>query len=154
MAYRDHIAITCGNKSTTRCEVSVGDAPLLLGSTLLSVILAIHIVALGRIRKYCPASELKTCNPLDTDGNLSRSNRDITTHLPFFTTIMRQTSRVNAPQVDTSVGDALREHSVTTDRRSHQGRKPGTVIPVRKLVGAEFPEGDLRRFCVCHRPAT
>ena len=48
----------------------------------------------------------------------------------------------------------MREYSVTTDRRSHQGRKPGTVIPVRKLASAEFPEGDLRRFCVCHRQAS
>jgi len=49
--------------------------------------------------------------------------------------------------------NAVREYGVTLDRRSHQGRKPGTVIPVRKLASAEFPEGDLRRFCVCHRQA-
>src|SRR5690348_12341400 len=49
--------------------------------------------------------ERKCCSPLDTDGNLSRSNRDITTYLPFFTTIMRQNSQVNAAQVDTSDGE-------------------------------------------------
>ena len=49
--------------------------------------------------------ERKSCSPLDTDGNLSRSNRDITTYLPFFTTIMRQSSRVNTAHVDTSDGE-------------------------------------------------
>jgi Protein of unknown function (DUF3073) len=48
-------------------------------------------------------------------------------------------------------GNTVREYGVTAVRRSHQGRKPGTVIPVRKLASAEFPMGDLRRFCVCCR---
>jgi hypothetical protein len=42
-------------------------------------------------------------------------------------------------------------NTARANRRSHQGRKPGTVVPVRKLASAEVPEGDLRRFCVCHR---
>src|SRR5215472_12484351 len=48
------------------------------------------------------------------------------------------------------MGNAMRERTARANRRSHQGRKPGTVIPVRKLASAEVPEGDLRRFCVCH----
>jgi hypothetical protein len=52
---QDHIAITSGNKSTTRREVSVRDAQLLLAPVSLRVILAILIVASGQIRKYCPA---------------------------------------------------------------------------------------------------
>ena len=120
MAYRDHIAITSGDKSTTRCEVSVLRCPMLHGNLSLTVILEILIVAPGRIRESCPARraaiagqkrppggerERKSCSPLDTYGNLSRSNGDITTYLPFFTTIMRQSSRVNTAQVDTSDGE-------------------------------------------------
>ena len=130
----------------------------------LIVILAILIVASGAIRDFCPGRaprqpkerppggerDLKSCSPLDTDGNLSWSNRDITTHLPFFTTIMRPVPGVNITILG---GYALREYVVTAVRRSHQARKPGTVVPVRKLASAEFPEGDLRRFCVCHRQA-
>jgi hypothetical protein len=48
---QDHIAITSGNKSTTRREVSVRDAQLLLAPVSLRVILAILIVASGQIRK-------------------------------------------------------------------------------------------------------
>jgi hypothetical protein len=47
----------------------------------------------------------------------------------------------------------MRELTARANRRSHQGRKPGTVISVRKLASAEVPEGDLRRLCVCHRCA-
>ena len=120
MAYRDHIAITSGDKSTTRCEVSVLRCPMLHGILSLTVILATLIVASGRDSGILPRAtrpfagqkrppggerERKCCSPLDTDGNLSRSNRDITTYLPIFTTIMRQSSRVNTAQVDTSDGE-------------------------------------------------
>jgi hypothetical protein len=47
MVYGDHIAITSGDKSTTRREVSAQDAPLLLRSVSLTVILTILIVASG-----------------------------------------------------------------------------------------------------------
>ena len=47
----------------------------------------------------------------------------------------------------------MRELTARANRRSHLGRKPGTVISVRKLASAEVPEGDLRRLCVCHRCA-
>lgn len=110
---------------------------------------------------------LNCCSPLDTDCNLPWLNRDITPHFSFLTTIVRQAPRVNPvgsdiqtsrwspPKLRTpdSVGSALRQHRARANRRSHQGRKPGTVIPVRKLASAEVPEGDLRRFCVCHRRA-
>ena len=120
MAYRDHIAITSGDKSTTRCEVSVLRCPMLHGLLSLTVILATLIVASGPHSEILPRAahplagqkrppggerERKSCSPLDTDGNLSRSNGDITTYLPFFITIMRQSSLVNTAQVDTSDGE-------------------------------------------------
>jgi hypothetical protein len=116
------------------------------------------------------------CSPLDTDRNLPRLNCDITTHFSFLTTIVRQVPHVNpagshiqphrhlplkpawmAPgghRGRDSTGNALRERTARRNRRSHQGRKPGTVIPVRKLASAEVPKGDRRRICVCHRRAT
>ena len=93
---------------------------MLAGFLSLTVILVILIVRAGPDPRILPRTarplrrseaglggerERKSCSPLDTDGNLSRSNRDITTYLPFFTTIMRQSSRVNATQVDTSDGE-------------------------------------------------
>jgi hypothetical protein len=39
-----------------------------------------------------------------------------------------------------------------TDRRRHQGRKPGTVVPVRKAGERRGSQGDLRPFsCVSRR---
>jgi hypothetical protein len=38
---------------------------------------------------------------------------------------------------------------VTLKRRSHQGRKPGTVIAVRKLASAEVPNGGIGGGSVC-----
>jgi hypothetical protein len=115
------------------------------------------------------------CSPLDTECNLPWLNRDIPAHFSFLTTIVRQSPLVNPageplrPVCAASVegrtahgagkawpahgryaGCATGERTARANRRSHQGRKPGTVIPVRKLEGAEVPEGDLRRFCVCH----
>jgi hypothetical protein len=148
------------------------------------VILAILIVASGQIRKNCPAHSAhpqlgsafpsgerdpSRCSPLDTDCNLPWLNRDITPHFSFLTTMVRQAAHVN-PAGATS-GQALRssdfvlsatyetedvrgEYAMRPDRRSHQGRKPGTVRSVRKLASAEVSEGDLRRFCVCHRYAS
>jgi hypothetical protein len=115
------------------------------------------------------------CSPLDTECNLPWLNRDIPAHFSFLTTIVRQRPLVNPageplgpvcaasaeartphgagktwPVRGLSMGSAMRERTARANRRSHQGRKPGTVIPVRKLEDAEVPEGDLRRFCVCH----
>ncbi len=47
----------------------------------------------------------------------------------------------------------MREYAVTADRRSHEARKPGTVIRVRKLASAEFPKAGSTAICVCHRQA-
>jgi len=157
------------------------DTPL---SASLSVILAILIVASGQIRKNCPARcagvqlsnafpdggrDHGSCSPLDTGCNLPWLNRDITPHFSFLTTICRQAPPVNpagapfAPALRVVAGalgatggsEAKRGgYSITAERRSHQGRKPGTVRSVRKLASAEVPMGDLRRFCVCHRCAS
>ena len=93
---------------------------MLHGILSLTVILATLTVALGWDSGILPRAarpfagqkrppggerERKCCSPLDTYGNLSWSNRDITTYLPFFSTIMRQSSRVNTAQVDTSDGE-------------------------------------------------
>ena len=107
------------------------------------------------------------CSPLDTECNLPWLNRDIPAHFSFLTTIVRQAPPVNPaggpiqPRYRSIqrcrtagwAGIAMRAHTARANRRSHQGRKPGTVVPVRKLASAEVPEGDLRRFCVCHRCA-
>ena len=165
-------------------QFSVSGCPVTPPSTSLSVILAILIVASGQIRKNCPArcdcAQLRSafpvggrgtshCSPPDTDCNLPRLNRDITTHFSFLTTMVRQTPHVNPvdatpgqrfhdclipPGAMPGTGDAGGEYAMRADRRSHQGRKPGTVRSVRKLASAEVPEGDLRRFCVCHRYAS
>ena len=45
---------------------------------------------------------------------------------------------------------AVREYVVTVDRRSHQARKPGTVIPVRKLERRRVPKAGSTAICVCH----
>ena len=117
---------------------------------------------------------LSCCSPLDTDCNLPWLNRDISPHFSFLTKIVRPVPPVNPSQpyspssltvfgspvrapdaccAGHSAGNVLPEHTARRNRRSHHGRKPGTVVPVRKLASAEVPEGDLRRFCVCHRCA-
>jgi hypothetical protein len=83
--------------------------------------------------------DLRCGSPLDTGSYLPRPNRDITPHLTLFTMIFGPGAAARAEPA--LAANALREYCVTTDRRSHQGRKPGTVIPVRKLGSAESPEG-------------
>jgi hypothetical protein len=129
----------------------------------------------GTADRRAPGGErdVGSCSPIDTDGNLPWLKGDISRHFSLLSTIVRQarpvkpvtgpTKRVrcaskHARSATFSSADALGECVVTVDRRSHQGREPGTVIPVRKLEGAEVPKGDLRRFCVwprgAHWPAT
>jgi hypothetical protein len=105
--------------------------------------------------------DLSRCSPLDTDCNLPRLNRYITRHLTVLTTMVRQVPRVN-PSADpvlqvrglqehrakagryggvegSSGASNTGEYTVTADRRSHQGRKAGTVIPVRMLAKRRGP---------------
>ena len=56
MVYRDHIAITSGNKSTTRRKVFHLVLLRPVVSLSLSVSVAILRVALWQIRKYCDRS--------------------------------------------------------------------------------------------------
>src|SRR5215471_17606572 len=145
MAYRDHIGITSGNKSTTPCVLfCCGMSRLLHRSTSLTVILPIPLGTSDPIREYCPGRRIYAhfrrvspgenaipvaVSPLDTDGNLPWSNRDKSTYLTLFPTIVRSSPPVNRQR---PAINAVREYAVTADRRSHQGRGPGTVIPVRK----------------------
>jgi len=110
------------------------------------------------------------CSPLDTDCNLPWLNRDITPHFSFLTTIVRQAPRVNpagAPSVQAlraapgrlsatgGTGDVRGEYAMRPDRRSHQGRKPGTVRSVRKLAAPRSPRGIYGgSVCVTGVPAT
>src|SRR5215471_16159660 len=111
MAYRDHIGITSGNKSTTPCVLfCCGMSRLLHRSTSLTVILPIPFGAWGLVREYCPVRRIyaqfrrvspggerdpRCRSPLDTDGNLPWSNRDIRTYLTLYPTIVRSSPSVN-----------------------------------------------------------
>jgi hypothetical protein len=155
MAYGDHIAITSGNKSTTRREVSVAGCPLapLIGVTHRDSSDTYRRIGLdseilpARVSHRDGEPDLDLSNLLGTVSNLSCQNRDINRYLTFYTGILwlKPLAHEALP-----VANALREYVVTADRRSHQGRKPGTVIPVRKLERRRVPKAGSTAICVCH----
>ena len=78
MVYGDHIAITSGDKSTTRREVSVAGCPFALWidvtrrdfcDTCRRIGLDPGILP-ARLARLGGERDLKCCSPLSTDGNL------------------------------------------------------------------------------------
>src|SRR5215475_7342596 len=166
MVYRDHIGITSGNKSTTHACFSVAECP---GCSTVDVThsdssdtfrrvgrrfgnTAPYVAYMHSSGAFLPTENATSdaVSPLDTDGNLPWSNRDKSTYLTLFPTIVRSSPPVNRQR---PAINAVREYAVTADRRSHQGRGPGTVIPVRKLVCAESPEGGSTAILCVSQPS-
>src|SRR6516162_504951 len=111
MAYRDHIGITSGNKSTTRAYFSVAECPGCSADRRHSQLVFRYLSARrAKIREYCPVRRIyaqfrrvspggerdpRRRSPVDTDGNLPWSNREIRTYLTLYTTIVRSSPSVN-----------------------------------------------------------
>src|SRR5271169_6887423 len=97
MVYGDHIAITSGDKSTTRRAVSVAGCPFApwIDVTHRDSCDTYRRIGLdpgklpARLARLGGERDLKCGSPLTTYGNLSCRNRDINRYLTLFSTILR-----------------------------------------------------------------